>query len=518
MAVTVTMPQLGETVTEGTILSWAKQVGDTIALDEVLVEISTDKVDTEMPSPTAGVIEQILVAEGETVEVGTEIAVIADGSEDAAAEPAATETDATEDAAATADAGTADETEPVAAQSPTGGGAVWSQQGPTGTERPPPEPAEPPAGKPVEPAASAPAPPAAPAPLAAVASATVAASDDDSRRAVLSPVVRKLAAEQGIDLDQVVGSGAGGRITRKDVESFAASGGVAAVAATEPAAAEAAVPVVVEDADATKVTVEEPEPVVAVKVEAQPAAAESAVDEDETVEELSKIRKITAERMVESKRTSAHVWTSVEVDFEAVAQARQRHGARFKETEGFSLTYMPFIARATIDALAAYPVVNSSMDVEEGTRTSHRGVDLGIAVDLSQEGLIVLTIPEADSASLTGLARDIRGLAVRARDGHLQPDDLSTSTFTVTNPGPFGSFMSAPIINQPNVAILSTDTVVKRPVVVTLPDGTDTVAIRHIGYLGLSWDHRAFDGSTAVLFLARIKENLQSWDWEQELR
>jgi 2-oxoglutarate dehydrogenase E2 component (dihydrolipoamide succinyltransferase) len=179
---------------------------------------------------------------------------------------------------------------------------------------------------------------------------------------------------------------------------------------------------------------------------------------------------------------------------------------------------MPFIARATIDALAAYPVVNSSMDVEEGTRTSHRGVDLGIAVDLSQEGLIVLTIPEADSASLTGLARDIRGLAVRARDGHLQPDDLSTSTFTVTNPGPFGSFMSAPIINQPNVAILSTDTVVKRPVVVTLPDGTDTVAIRHIGYLGLSWDHRAFDGSTAVLFLARIKENLQSWDWEQELR
>jgi 2-oxoglutarate dehydrogenase E2 component (dihydrolipoamide succinyltransferase) len=179
---------------------------------------------------------------------------------------------------------------------------------------------------------------------------------------------------------------------------------------------------------------------------------------------------------------------------------------------------MPFIARATIDALAAYPVVNSSIDVEDGTRTFHRGVDLGIAVDLSQEGLIVLTIPEADSASLTGLARDIRGIAERARDGHLKPDDLSTSTFTVTNPGPFGSFMSAPIINQPNVAILSTDTVVKRPVVATLPDGTDTVAIRHIGYLGLSWDHRAFDGSTAVLFLARIKENLQSWDWEQELR
>jgi 2-oxoglutarate dehydrogenase E2 component (dihydrolipoamide succinyltransferase) len=516
---TVTMPQLGETVTEGTILSWAKKVGDTIAVDEVLVEISTDKVDTEMPSPTAGVIEKILVAEGETVEVGTEIVVIADGSEDAATEPAATGDAAAEAAAAEpaepADAETTEETEPepVPAQGPTGGGAVWSQQGPTGTERPPPEPMEP-----VEPAASTPAPaPVAPAAVAAAApTAAASPSGDDSRRAALSPVVRKLASENDVDLDQVKGSGAGGRITRKDVESFIASGGAAA------AAAEPAVPVVVEDAAATKVIVEEPEPVVAVKVEAppaasEPAASEPAVDDDETVEELSKIRSITAERMVESKRTSAHVWTSVEVDFEAVAQARQRNGPKFKQTEGFSLTYMPFIARATIDALAAYPVVNSSIDVEDGTRTFHRGVDLGIAVDLSQEGLIVLTIPEADSASLTGLARDIRGIAVRARDGHLQPDDLSTSTFTVTNPGPFGSFMSAPIINQPNVAILSTDTVVKRPVVATLPDGTDTVAIRHIGYLGLSWDHRAFDGSTAVLFLARIKENLQSWDWEQEL-
>lgn len=225
MAVTVTMPQLGETVTEGTILSWAKQVGDTIAVDEVLVEISTDKVDTEMPSPTAGVIEQILVDEGETVEVGTEIAVIADGSEDAAAEPAAT------DSAGPADAESVEEPEPepVAAQGQTGGGAVWSQQGPTGTERPPLEPAEPPAGEtvsppaqePVEPAASTREPSDAPAPVAPAAvpvAATVAASADDSRRAVLSPVVRKLAAEQGIDLDQVVGSGAGGRITRKDVE------------------------------------------------------------------------------------------------------------------------------------------------------------------------------------------------------------------------------------------------------------------------------------------------------------
>ncbi len=496
MAMTVTMPQLGETVTEGTILSWAKQVGDTIAVDEVLVEISTDKVDTEMPSPVAGVIEKILVEEGETVEVGTEIVVIADGSEDAAeeaAEPA--------------------EPEPVAAaQGPTGGGAAtWSQQGPTGTERPPLEPVEP--STPAAPPEPGPAPVPAAAPAAAAA---VATAGDDTRRSVLSPVVRKLAADNDIDLDQVQGTGEGGRITRKDVEAFIAAGGAAAVAQTT-------VPVVVEDADTTKGIVEEPAttpattPVVAVAVEAQPAAATPAAADDSD-EELSKIRTVTAERMVESKRTSAHVWTSVEVDFEAVAQARRRHGAQFKEAEGFSLTYMPFISKATIDALGAYPVVNSSFDQEAGTREFHNGVDLGIAVDLSQEGLIVLTIPEADAASLTGLARDIRGVAVRARDNHLQPSDLSTSTFTITNPGPFGSFMSAPIINQPNVAILSTDTVVKRPVVATLPDGTDTVAIRHIGYLGLSWDHRAFDGSTAVLFLARIKENLESWDWEQELR
>ncbi len=473
MAVTITMPQLGETVTEGTILSWAKQVGDTIAEDEVLVEISTDKVDTEMPSPASGVIEQILVEEGETVTVGTEIAVIADAADAAgeAAEPA--------------------DEQPVAAQVPTGGAAVWSQQGPTGTERPAPEP--PTDGDTALPAAAAVATTAAVSP--------VADAGDDSRRGVLSPVVRKLAAEGGVDLDQIVGTGSGGRITRKDVEAAVAVGEVAA---------EAPVPAV-EDAQATKVIVEEPEPVVA--VETQPAE-----EPDEGDVELSKIRVITAERMVESKRTSAHVWTSVEVDFESVARARSQHGPGFKESEGFSLTYMPFISRATIDALGAFPVVNSSLDTEAGTAEFHQGVALGIAVDLNQGGLIVLTMKNADNHSLTGLAREIRGVADRARDNHLKPDDLATSTFTITNPGPFGSYMSAPIINQPNVAILSTDTVVKRPTVVTLPDGTDTVAIRHIGYLGLSWDHRAFDGSTAVLFLARIKENLQSWDWDQELR
>jgi 2-oxoglutarate dehydrogenase E2 component (dihydrolipoamide succinyltransferase) len=196
---------------------------------------------------------------------------------------------------------------------------------------------------------------------------------------------------------------------------------------------------------------------------------------------------------------------------------RQARKAGFKAAEGFSLTYLPFISRATIDALKTYPVVNSAFDLEEKTATFYKKVDLGIAIDLNQEGLIVARVRNADGLRLVGIAREIASLAERGRNGDLGIDDLSGSTFTITNPGPFGSFMSAPIINVPNVAILSTDTVAKRPTVVTAADGQDLIAIRHIGYLGLTWDHRAFDGSTAVLFLRRIKENLESWDWDQEL-
>ncbi len=186
--------------------------------------------------------------------------------------------------------------------------------------------------------------------------------------------------------------------------------------------------------------------------------------------------------------------------------------------EGFSLTYLPFIARATIDALSAYPVVNSRLDLEAGTHTFHRHVNLGIAIDLDQKGLIVANMPGTDSLTLRAIARSIRSTAIAARGNKLGPDDLAGYTFSITNPGPFGSFMSAPIIPPPNAAILSTDTITKRPVVVELPDGSDGIAIHHIGYLGLSWDHRVFDGSTAVLFLNRIKENLERWEWEQELR
>jgi len=232
---------------------------------------------------------------------------------------------------------------------------------------------------------------------------------------------------------------------------------------------------------------------------------------------LDRLRVRIAENNVNAKRTAAHVWTSVEVDFEAVERVRQAHKEQFKADEGYSLTYLSFISRATIDALKAYPVVNSSFNLEEKTATFYKKVDLGIAIDLNQKGLMVARIQNADGLRLVGIARAVRDLAVRGREGTLGIDDVTGSTFTITNPGPFGSFMSAPIINVPNVAILSTDTVTKRPTVITTPDGQDMIAIRHIGYLGLTWDHRAFDGSTAVLFLRRIKENLETWDWEQEL-
>jgi 2-oxoglutarate dehydrogenase E2 component (dihydrolipoamide succinyltransferase) len=320
---------------------------------------------------------------------------------------------------------------------------------------------------------------------------------------LLSPVVRKLIRENEVDIGQVSGTGRGGRITRRDVEAYLASGGVAA-----PEAKPAAEPEIAEAPAA------EPEKAPVAKPAPAPAAASGAASE--TVD-LDRLRLRAAENLVNAKRTAAHVWTSVEVDFERVERVRQAHKAGFKAEEGVSLTYLPFIARATIDALKAYPVVNSSFNFEEKTATFYKKVDLGIAIDLNQEGLIVARVRNADGLRLVGIAREIASLAERGRGGDLGIDDLSGSTFTITNPGPFGSFMSAPIINVPNVAILSTDTVAKRPTVVTAADGQDVIAIRHIGYLGLTWDHRAFDGSTAVLFLRRIKENLETWDWEQEL-
>ncbi|CAN5318188.1 hypothetical protein BH24ACT7_BH24ACT7_01770 [soil metagenome] len=555
MAVTVTMPQLGETVTEGTILSWAKQVGDTIAEDEILLEISTDKVDTEVPSPASGVIQEILVEEGTTVSVGTPLVVIAEPGEaadegaaapaaEAAPEPAS-EPVPTPEAAAAEPAPAPDEPAPAPE-------AAAAEPAPEPVAEAAPVPATEAAAQDPEAVAPEPAPAAEAVPAAEAATPAPAAAADASKRGVLSPVVRKLADEHGLDLSQITGTGEGGRITRKDVmshiddaaakvavEAEAAPAAPAAAPAPSGAPAPAPEPVPVSEAAApaaaptpapseaapaaAPATAPEPAPVSSEEAAAPAPAAPAtpapapAVAASADAVPIDRLRRRIAENMVMAKRTAAHVWTSVEVDFENVERVRQAHKDGFKNREGFSLTYLPFVSRATVDALNAYPVVNSSFDIEAGVQTFNRSVNLGIAVDLNQKGLVVMSVRGAENLRLGGLARSIRGIADKARSGKLEPDDLSGSTFSITNPGPFGSFMSNPIINVPNVAILSTDTVTKRAAVVTLPDGTDTIAIRHIGYLGLTWDHRVFDGSTAVLFLQRIKQNLETWDWAQEL-
>jgi pyruvate dehydrogenase E2 component (dihydrolipoamide acetyltransferase) len=442
----VTMPKLGETVTEGVVSQWLKQVGDTVAFDDPLFEVSTDKVDSEVPSPYDGVLLEILVNAGDTVPVGTPLARIG--------EPGAV----TASAATPAPAATAASV-PAVAATPT---AAAPAAGVSETNEPVTGPA--------------------------------ASAGNGQPGVALSPVVRRLAAEKGLDLAAISGSGAGGRIRREDVEQA-----IAAQPAGAPSAAVAAPPATVAAPAAA------PAPVAAQK----PAASVSPGDE---VVKLSRMRLITADLMVKSLKTSAHVWTSVEVDFEHVEQVRQRHKEKFKKTEGASLTYLPFIARAVCDALREFPAVNSSIDIENQTATLHHYVNLGIAVDLSEQGLVAPVVKNADSLNIRGLARNIAAVAAGARARTLAAADMSGSTFTITNPGPFASYASAPVINQPNVAILSTDGIARRPVAVG-----DAIAIHHMSILGFSYDHRAFDGSTASLFLRYIRDAIQDRGWDAEL-
>ncbi|HJQ95346.1 MAG TPA: dihydrolipoamide acetyltransferase family protein [Acidimicrobiia bacterium] len=512
MATTVTMPQLGETVTEGTILRWAKKVGEQIQSDEVLVEISTDKVDTEIPSPAQGVVLELLVGEGETVSVGTPLAVIGEAGEGGATDQApATQSG---EPAPPPQPATTPPPEPAAAPAPPAAPA------PSPAPVPPPEPAPAPQPAPApEPGPQSEAQPeaetASPKEIAVTVEQPQAGAAAPSR-AVLSPVVRKLVRDQGVDLEAVTGTGEGGRITRRDVESYISAREAGTARPATVTAARAAAPTAAPPGEMPRPTAptarpapEAPAPMAPPEPVAGPGGAEEAP--------LDRLRVRIGENMIRAKQTAAHVWTSMEVDYERVERVRSAAQPKWKEDEGFSLTYLPFIARATIDALQEFPVVNSAFLLEEKKSITYRSVNLGIAIDLNQKGLIVATIRNADGLRLVGLARKIRELAEKARAGKLDPDDVSGSTFSITNPGPYGSFMSAPIINVPNVGILSTDTVAKRPAVVTTPEGQDTIAVRHVGYLGLSWDHRAFDGSTAVLFLARIKKNLETWDWNQEL-
>ena len=467
----VKMPQLGETVIEGTILKWLKQEGDEVAVDEPLFEISTDKVDTEVPSSAAGTLTKILVPEGETVVVGTELAEISEGGAGGAGAPGAAAPPASEGSSG-AQATTA---------SDGGADAPSAPAPPAGT--PPPQPAAAPVAAPSE---------SMPSQMAASTQARQELPDRGPRSQILSPLVRKLAAEHGVDLAHVSGTGTGGRITKNDVLGFVASRG-----APTPAAAGASVPA----------PAPQPEPATAPGAVAGPAAA--AVGGGEEIVPVSHIRRTIAQHMKMSLEVSARAWNAVEVNMENVARLRERTKDAFKAREGFSLTYMPFVTRAVAEALLACPMVNSELRDEE-IAVKHF-VNMGIAVSYD-EGLIVPVLKGCDTMNLLGIARGINDLATRARAKKLQPDEVHGGTFTITNPGPFGSLISVPIINQPQTGILGFDTVEKRPVVIG-----DTIAIRHMVYISMSWDHRVIDGALASQFLARVKQNLETWDFAEDL-
>lgn len=436
----VLLPQLGETVTEGTITRWAKQVGDAVARDEVLFEVSTDKVDSEVPSPEGGVLTEIRVPEGETVTVGTVLAVISESGEGAA--PAAPTSNATVSAPADEDR---------QAPAPT-----TTPAGPGSTEEP------------------------------ALSSATQGSSR------ITSPIVRKLLNTAGIDASQVTGTGSGGRITREDAEQAIAN----------PDSRGAGVGNASGGGQATALT-------------ARPAAMPiPRAGTRDTVIPFNKIRQKTAEHMMMSKATSAHTLVSVEVDYANVDKVRAKRKAAFKQEEGVSLTYLPFIARALIDAIREFPHANAS--VGDNELIVHHDVNLSIAVDLHFEGLLVPVVQQADGLRLRQLSRGIADLATRARTRKLQASDIQGGTFTITNAGGYGTVLTYPVINQPQVAILSTDGIKKRPVVVTAEDGSDAIAIHPVGILALAWDHRAFDGAYAAAFLARVRDLLETRDWSQE--
>jgi 2-oxoglutarate dehydrogenase E2 component (dihydrolipoamide succinyltransferase) len=490
--VDIQMPQLGETVTEGTITRWLKSVGDHVEADEPLFEVSTDKVDSEVPAPASGTLSEILVQEGETAQVGTRLAVISDGAGAAAPAPPVQE-------AATPTPAAPAPTPPPRAREPV-------TPSPAAAAAPAPAPTPPRAREPVTPQPA----PAAPAPGPA---------GPPTGGQLMSPVVRRLLSEYGLDAGEVQGTGEGGRITRNDVleaVSRRQGRGAQPAAATPPAAAQAP-PAPARPAPTVPTPpVERPAPAepAAPFPRVEPTAPVAAPAGDETVP-FDNIRRRTAEHMLRSKQTSPHVYTSIEVDYERVDRARRAAQEDWRIREGFPLTYLPFIVRAFGDAVEHYPNVNASVDGDN--LAVHHDIHVGIAVDLDFQGLIAPVIRDADGKRLRLIAREIHDLATRARSKQLMPDEIAGSTFTITNPGPWGTFMTLPIINQPQVAILSTDGIRKRPWVVTGPDGEDSIAIRHVGILALTWDHRAFDGAYAAAFLQAMKDTIQGTDWEAEL-
>ncbi len=494
----VTMPQLGESVTEGTITRWFKQPGDEVAEDEVLLEVSTDKVDTEVPSPIAGTVQELRAEEGDTVDVGTVIAVVGQGAAPGGSDDA--DSGGEEPEAAQAEEAEAPEPEDQAENEDTPVSEAAQPEAEAEQDQPAPEPQQ-----------------AAPSEKAEAASEP---SESSGGGVLLSPLVRRLLTDANLDASEVTGTGPGDRITREDaVNAIEArgQGGSDSAPAAQPAAAPApqaaAAPAAARPAPAAPTS---PSPAPQSRPDSSvPTPAPVTLSADDTEVPFTNIRRRTGEHMVGSKSTSPHVITAVEVDFEGVEAARSMFGAEFKASEGYSLTYLPFIARAAVDAIEEFPYINAS--VGDDGLVVHRNVNLSVAVDLNFEGLLAPVVRQASDKRLRAIARDIADLANRARTKALGPDDLVGGTFTLSNSGSFGTLFVAPIINQPQVAILSTDGITRRPVAITDERGHESIAIHSVGILTMSWDHRAFDGAYAAAFLARMKEILQTRDWTAEL-
>jgi pyruvate dehydrogenase E2 component (dihydrolipoamide acetyltransferase) len=476
MATQVIMPQMGESIAEGTITKWLKKVGDAVKRDEPIFEISTDKVDAEIPSPVAGTLIEIKVQEGATVAINTVVGVIGEAAEKGAAAPAPAPA-------------------PVAVAPPAPPPVAAAPKAPAPAPVAPPAPA--PAAPPPAPA-RAPEPQAAPRPAPVEATGGQVESIEERIRRRSSPLVRKIAQEHAIEVGEVDGTGIHNRVTKNDILSYLENRKVASAPAAA-AALEAPFPMV-----------GRAEPAPAPAPAPAPRPSISVTERDEVVA-MTKIRKITAENMILSKRTSAHVTTVFQVDYTNIARIRAKHKDDFLAKNGVKLTYLPFIFRAAIQSLRQFPQVNASIDGE--SIVYHKDIHLGMAVALDW-GLIVPVIKNADEKSILGLARATQDLAERARTKRLKPEEIQGGTFTVTNPGVFGSLFGTPIIPQPQVAILGVGTIEKRPVVVADEHGQDALGIRTVGYLALSFDHRLIDGADADKFMASVKSTLESGEFD----
>jgi 2-oxoglutarate dehydrogenase E2 component (dihydrolipoamide succinyltransferase) len=548
MPTSVTMPRLGESVTEGTVTRWLKAEGDHVEADEPLLEVSTDKVDTEVPSPASGTLLSIKVQEDETVEIGVELAVIGEAGEGGGdsgggdsggaqqeAEAAPAEQPAQQAAEQPADQPAQEPQQPeqqaapaqqpeqqaAPAQQPEQEAAPAQQAEPAQDKQQPAAQAAPPAqAAQAAPPAQAPAPttqwpPAAQAPGAAAQPPAGADEDDDEVVGTyVTPLVRKLASEHGVDLASLTGTGVGGRIRKSDVLQAAARGGQA------PSTSAPSAPSAPSAAPAAASAPAQAQAPAAAAAPSAPAAAGATARADGprrgSVEPMSRMRQVIAARMVESLQVSAQLTTVVEVDVTKIARLRDLAKREFEAREGVKLSFLPFFAVAAIEALKAHPVVNSSVDMEAKTITYHDAEHLGIAVD-TDRGLLVPVIHDAGDLNLAGLARKIADLAERTRANKVSPDELGGGTFTLTNTGSRGALFDTPIINQPQVAILGTGAVVKRAVVIDDPDLGETIAVRSMVYLALSYDHRVVDGADAARFLVTVKQRLETGAFERAL-